>query len=63
MLICCIHQLYLVVVALLVVFVIRENEIEDAYSIDAFQIEVPFRATLSLFADRKRGIEHAAVFE
>jgi Na+/H+ antiporter NhaA len=50
-------------IAFLVVFIVREYEIQYAYGIDAFQIEVPVRAALTLLAYGKSGVEYASVFK
>ena len=62
MLIFYVHQLHLVVEAVLLVFVTRENEIQNADGIDIIQMKIPVASPV-LLDNREGGIEHATVFE
>ena len=53
-----VHQLHLMVHAVIGILVVGEDNVEDAYGIDALELKVPVTA-LCLLSDGEGGIEHA----
>ena len=58
-----VYQFNLMMETVFVVLIAREDEVQNADSIDIVKMKIPVGADFALFDNRESGLEHAAVFE